>query len=54
MTRDLSQNSEETRKYHVKHAVIFSRIWELVGHPGEIFNKAQLYNQLVEFGDLKN
>ena len=43
--------SEEIRKYHVEHAVVFSRIWELVGHPGETVNKARLHDQLVDSGD---
>jgi DNA-binding response OmpR family regulator len=28
--------------------VVFSRIRKLVGHPGEIVNKEQLYDQLVD------
>ena len=32
--------------------MVFSRIRELIGHPGEIVNKARLYDQLVESGDL--
>ena len=31
--------------------MVFVWIWELIGHPGEIVNKAQLYDQLVESGD---
>jgi hypothetical protein len=31
--------------------VIFNQIRELVGHPGEVVTKAQLYDQLVEAGD---
>ena len=31
--------------------MIFGRIRELIGHPGEIVNKARLYDQLVESGD---
>ena len=51
MAQELSQKSEEIRKYHAEQAVVFNRIWELVGHPGEIVNKARLYNQLVESGE---
>ena len=51
MAQELSKKSEEIRKYHVEHAVVFSRIWELVGHPGEIINKARLYDELVESGE---
>jgi hypothetical protein len=28
--------------------MVLSRVWELVGHPGEIVNKAHLYDQLME------
>ena len=48
MTQELSQKSEEIRKYHAEQAVVFSRIRELVGHPGKIVNKARLYDHLVE------
>jgi hypothetical protein len=51
MTQELSQKSEEIRKYHAEQAVVFSRIRELVGHPGMIVNKARLYDQLVESGE---
>jgi hypothetical protein len=51
MTQELSQKSEEIRKYHAEQAVVFSRIRELVGHPGMILNKARLYDQLVESGE---
>ena len=51
MADELVQKSEEIRKYHAEQAAIFGRIRELVGHPGEIANKARLYDQLVESGD---
>ena len=51
MAQDLSQKSEEIRKYHAEQAVVFNRIRELVGHPGEIVNKARLYDQLVGSGE---
>ena len=51
MTQELSQKSEEIRKYHVEQAVVFSRIRELVGHPGEVINKAHLYDQIMESAD---
>ena len=51
MADELVQTREEIRKYHAEKTVIFGRIRELVGHPGEIANKAQLYDQLVESGD---
>ena len=51
MADELVQKSEEILKYHAEQTVIFGRIRELVGHPGEIANKARLYDQLVESGD---
>ena len=51
MAQELSLKSEEIRKYHAEQAVVFSRIQELVGHPGEIINKARLYDQLVGSGE---
>ena len=51
MTQELSQKSEEVRKYHVEHAMVMSRIRELVGHPGEVVNKAYLYDRMMESGD---
>ena len=51
MAQELSQKSEEIRKYDADYAVVFSRIRELVGHPGEIVNKARLYDQLVWSGE---
>ena len=51
MADELVQKSKEIRKYHAEQTVIFGRIRELVGHPGEIVNKARLYDQLVESDD---
>ena len=51
MTHELIQKSEEIRKYHAEHALVFSRIRELVGHPGEIVNKAHLYDRMMESGE---
>ena len=51
MAQELSQKSEEIWKYHAEQAVVFRRIRELVGQPGEIVNKARLYDQLVGSGD---
>ena len=31
--------------------MVFSRIRELVGHPGEVINKAHLYDRMMESGD---
>jgi hypothetical protein len=42
MSEELGQKSEEIQKYHAAQTVVFSRIRELVGHPGEIVNKARL------------
>ena len=52
MSEKLGQKSEEIQKYHAEQTVIFGRIRELIGHPSKIVNKARLYNQLVESGDL--
>jgi hypothetical protein len=51
MAEELGQKIEEVRKYHAEQAMVFTQIRELIGHPGEITNKAQLYDQLVEAGD---
>ena len=51
MLEELGQESEEIRKYHAQQTVVFSRIQELIGHPGKIVNNARLYDQLVESGD---
>ena len=52
MLEELGQKSEDIRKYHAEQTVVFSWIRELIGHPGEIVNKARLYDQLVESEDL--
>ena len=52
MPQELGQKSKEIRKYHAEHMVVFGRFRELIGHPGKIINKAQLYDQLVESGEL--
>ena len=51
MAQELSQKSDEIRKYHAEQAVVFKRVRELVGQPAEIANKTRLYDQLVEAGD---
>ena len=51
MTQELNQNSEEIRKYHAEQAVVFSWIRELVGHPGEVVNKAHLYDRMMDSAD---
>jgi hypothetical protein len=54
MAAELGQKNEEIRKYHAEQAAVFSQIRELVGHPGEVVAKVQLYDQLGEEGDLKS
>ena len=54
MAKELGQKNEEIRKYHAEQAVVFNQIRELVGHPGEVVAKAQLYDHLGEDGDLKS
>jgi hypothetical protein len=51
MTRELTQNSEDIRRYQAEQTVVLSRVRELVGHSGEVVNKAYLYDQLVESAD---
>ena len=51
MMQELTQKSEEVQKYQAEHTVVLSRIWEPVGHAGEIVNKAHLYDQLMESAD---
>jgi hypothetical protein len=51
MAEELGQKSEEIRKYHAEQTVVFTRIRELIGHPGEIVNKARMYDQQVESRD---
>ena len=51
MTQELTQKSEEIRKDQAEQAVLLSTVWELVGHPGDIVNKAHLYDQLMESAD---
>jgi hypothetical protein len=51
IAKELGQNNEEIRKYHAEQAVVFNQIRELVGHPGEVVTKAQLYDRLAEARD---
>lgn len=51
MTHELIQESKKIRRYQAEHAVVLSRIRELVGHPGEVVNKGRLYDQLMESAD---
>ena len=48
MTQELTQKSKEIRKYQAEQTVKLSRVRELVGHPGEVVNKAHLFDQLME------
>ena len=51
MTLELAQKIEEIRHYHEEQAVVINRVRELVGYPGEIVNKAHLYDKLMEMAD---
>ena len=51
MTLELVQKSEEICHYHVEQAVVLNQVRELVGHRGEIVNKAHLYDKLMETAD---
>ena len=48
MTLELAQKTEEIRRYHAEQVVVINRVRELVGYPGEIVNKAHLYDKLME------
>ena len=52
MAQELSQKSEEIRKYHAEQAVVFNRIREMVVHPAEIINKARLYDRMMASGEV--
>jgi hypothetical protein len=51
MTKELTQKSEEIRRYKAEQTVVLSKVRELVGQPGEVVNKAHLYDQLLESAD---
>ena len=51
MTRELTQKNKEIRRYQAEQTVVLSRVRELLGHLGEVVNKAYLYDQLVESAD---
>jgi hypothetical protein len=51
MTKELSQKSEEIRRYKAEQTEVLSKVRELVGQPGEVVNKAHLYDQLLESVD---
>jgi hypothetical protein len=51
MTRELTKKSKEIRRYNVEQTVVLSMVRELVGHPGDVVNKAYLYDQLLESTD---
>ena len=48
MTLELAQKTEEIRRDHAEQAVVINRVWELIGYPGEIVNKAHLHDKLME------
>ena len=51
IAQELSQKSEEIRKYHKEHAVVFQRIRELIGQPVEAVTKARQYDHIMDSGD---
>jgi hypothetical protein len=51
MTRELTQKSKEIRRYKAEQRVVLGKVRELVGQPGEVVNKAHLYDQLLESVD---
>jgi prefoldin subunit 5 len=42
MTRELTQKSEEIRRYKAEQTVVLSKVRELMGHPEDVVNKAYL------------
>jgi hypothetical protein len=52
MTLELTQKSEEILRYKAEQTVVLSKVRELVGHLGEVVNKAHLYDQLLGSVDL--
>jgi hypothetical protein len=48
MTHELVQKSEDIRRYQAEQTVMLNRVRELVRHPGEIVNKAHIYDRLME------
>ena len=51
LAQELTHKSKEIRKYQAEPIMVLSRVWELVGHPGEVVNKAHLYDQVMESTD---
>jgi hypothetical protein len=51
MTKELTQKSEDIRRYKAEQTVVLSKVRELVDQPGEVVNKAYLYDQLLESAD---
>ena len=51
MTQELTQKSKEIRRYKAQQTVALSKVRELVGHPGEVVNKAYRCDQLLESTD---
>jgi hypothetical protein len=51
MTWELTQKSEDIRRYQAEQIVVLSQVRELVGHLGEVVSKAYLYDQLMESAD---
>ena len=51
MTLELAQKTEDICRYHVEQVVVINRVRELVRYPGEIVNKAHLYDKLMKTAD---
>ena len=52
MTQELNQKNKDIRRYHAKQAVVFNKIREQMGHPGEVVNKTYyLYDWMMDTGD---
>ena len=51
MSQELNRKTDEIRKHHAEHAVVFQRIRELIGQPAEAITNARLYDELFKSTD---
>ena len=54
MAEELGQKGEEVRKYHAEQAMVFTRIRELIGHPGDPTSAKQTIPILVKYARRMN
>lgn len=48
MTQELAQKSEEIQCYKAEQTVVLNRVWDLIGNPNNIVNKAHVYYKVME------